>query len=221
MKTIYSFVLITLCLLTGCHGSRLVHKDTYHLDHGTTSLTISTESESKADSVTTKPAIFEMPEVIFDPIIIDANNDGIKETVYKITVGPHSSSGRWITQSEAALSLLKIPMIVGGIIMGIGVILIFYLPVKRIGISVAAAGAGLMVTSYFLANYILYIFIIFVIAIIGITAFAIYDYRRKDRAARVFINDIQELKTNDHTFNHPKDVQKLVHQVKTRKKLGV
>lgn len=180
-------------------------------------LVITRKLLNESNSDTGNPPSIDMPPISIIPVPIVI--DGKQYIGYSIDTDGGGVTGNSLSNNEISSSLLKTPMIIGAIVFIGGVAAIVWLPIKKYGAMVAAAGLGLMAFSYLLTAYSSYLLIGGGIAALLAIAYLIYQFKIREDASKQFIIDLQHLKKPVTKFNHNKRIQNFVNKTKQKLKI--
>lgn len=226
-------------ILVGCTGSRVSLSEITTFTHNGSSVSIHRSAEAISHSDTTNPPTVELPPLTIEPIILENGALAIKpieenlddELVSSIDStevsnkpiiswivrnGGSIAVGSFISMSEAALSLLKWPMIIGAILLVGGVAAFVWLPMKKMGIAIAIAGGSLMAFSFLLAQYSLYIMIAGSVVLVCAMGYLFWHFRIQQKAAEELVVDIQHNKKQGDRFRQSQPTKDLVRKIKDK-----
>jgi hypothetical protein len=182
-------IVLSLTLLTGCVGfggsnTQALSKTTYTTPDGYV-VEQENKGSAKASGDSTEPA-----EVVTPETSIEINPDGSAI----IKTGQGSSTGVAASISQLAQGFLKWPIMIGFAAFAVGVALWIFLPVKKVGMSVALGGIAMATAAYLLAAYAWVAGLAALVALVGVGVYIVYKYNRSNLANKENVDVIETLK---------------------------
>ncbi len=233
----YVIALALLLCLAGCGGG---HTSTtvsasYHMADGTR-IDLEKTVDQKTNDSSANPPKLDVREVIIEPKIIgetvQENADGSSVVTpivgLFLNTGNVNAVGNFLSDVESILPLLKVPMLIGTIILAAGLILWFANPfplpiLRKVGMGASLAGAALVTLSYILATWAWLFNIIGILLLVGLVGWVLwYVFTKKSRALRETVQSLEYVKEQlpehqkEELFHAPAAPVPLIQTTETR-----
>lgn len=182
ITTLLSFALLTGCATFTGSSTRASTTTTATTPSG---VVIKQESYGKSSA---HGGSTEAGEVVTPEMSLEVGSDG---TVIAKT-GKGGSTG--FAGSQLTQSLLQWPIIIGFALFAIGVGLWIFLPVKKVGMTVAIAGLAMATVAYLLAAYAWIIGLLALALVIGVGLYIVYKYRVSHRGNTEMVESLETIK---------------------------
>ena len=189
------FILLALCLfsLSACTSLELQDSVTYTRPDGS-SVVVSRTTKASGKNDGTNPITTELPNMSVEPVLLA---DGTVS--WMVQNGGGSASGAFSSIKQAALQLLKWPIIIAAVVFMIGIAMLFLpsIKLKKLGAGIACAGMILMGVAYGMGSYPYIALIILIVAILlalGGVGYCLYYIRIQNKANTELVSNIEYMK---------------------------